>query len=376
MKFVVIPDSFKGTISSIRASEIIAEAINRHCPSPRIVKIPVADGGEGTVDCFLAACGGRRVAVRVTGPLGNQVDSFYGVLEDGTAVVEMAAAAGLPMVGDRPDPLGATTYGAGELVRHAIAGGARKVIVGLGGSATTDAGCGFAAALGAVFRDPGGALFVPTGGTLEAIRSLDVAPLKETLSGVSLTAMCDIDNPLYGPRGAAFVYAPQKGAADSEVDLLDRGLVHAAKVFLRDAGTDVSGLPGGGAAGGMGAGLYALCGAELKMGIETVLDTVGFTEILRDADLVITGEGKIDSQSLSGKVVSGIARRCAAGSVPLIAVVGDVGEGAEAAYGQGVTAIFSINRVAVPFSEARKRSERDLAATMDDLFRFARIWRQ
>ncbi|MBQ9544723.1 MAG: glycerate kinase [Clostridia bacterium] len=370
-KIVVIPDSFKGTVSSMQFCRIAERAIKKSFPGCEVVSVPVADGGEGSVDAFLESCGGEKVKMSVTGPLGEKTESFFGVLPDGTAVVEMAAAAGLPLVGDRKDPSVTTTYGVGELMRGAIERGAKKLILALGGSATNDGAAGAAAALGAKFFDAGGKEFVPVGGTLKDIKTIDVSGLKKTLSGVEVRAMCDIDNPLCGPTGAAAVFGPQKGAGEDMVKMLDAGLYNLAGVIKKDLGEDVIDLPGAGAAGGMGAGAAAFFGAKLVMGIEAVLDTVGFDKIAADADLVISGEGKIDTQSLRGKVVIGIARRTKKLGVPLIAVVGDVGDGYEEAYSMGVSAVFSINRVAVPFSEARLRSERDLEAALGDIFRFA-----
>ena len=370
-KVVVIPDSFKGTLSSMQFCRVAERAIARSFPDCRVVCVPVADGGEGSVDAFLAACGGEKLALRVTGPLNGKTDGFFGVLPDGTAVVEMAAAAGLPLIGDRKDPAAATTFGVGELIEEAVRRGAKKLILGLGGSATNDGGCGAAAALGARFFDAKGREFVPVGGTLKDVCSVDLSGLKRALGGVEIRAMCDIDNPLCGRTGAAAVFAPQKGADPETVKMLDAGLFNLAEVIKKDLNIDVLDLPGAGAAGGMGAGAAAFFGARLVMGIEAVLDTVGFDALAADADLVVSGEGRLDSQSLRGKVVIGIARRTKALGVPLIAVVGDVGDGVEAAYGMGVSAVFSINRVAVPFSEARLRSERDLEATLGDVFRFA-----
>lgn len=370
-KIVVIPDSFKGTVSSARFCELAQRAIWLSFPGCRVESVPVADGGEGSVDAFLAACGGEKIKMCVTGPLREKTESFFGILPDGTAVVEMAAAAGLPLVGEKKDPAVTTTFGAGELIGEAIRRGAKKLILGLGGSATNDGGCGAAAALGARFFNADGKQFVPVGSTLKDVCSVDVSELKKTLEGVKIRAMCDIDNPLCGPSGAAAVFGPQKGADAGTVKMLDEGLYNLAKVIKKDLSVDVLGLPGAGAAGGMGAGAAAFFGAELVMGIEAVLDTVGFDALAADADLIVSGEGKLDAQSLRGKTVIGIARRAKALGVPLIAVVGDVGDGIDAAYRTGVSAVFSINRVALPFSEARTRSERDLEATLGDVFRFA-----
>ncbi len=376
MKAVIIPDSFKGTIPSSRICAIIRSALLLRWPDAEILSVPVADGGEGTVDCFLEACGGKRISVTTGGPFGGKVESFYGIMDDGTAVIEMAASAGLPLVGDSPDPLRATTFGVGELMLHAIRGGCRKIILGLGGSATNDGGCGLACALGAVFKDAAGKSFVPAGGTLKDIHSIDITRIAGNLAGIPVTVMCDIENPLYGQRGAAFVYAPQKGADPVMVGKLDEGLRHLSAKIEECLGIDVSELPGGGAAGGLGAGMAAFCGAPLVRGIETVLDTVGFEALINGADLVFSGEGRIDSQSLSGKVIDGVARRTKKAGVPLVALVGDIGEGIEEAYDRGVTAIFSINTLAIPFSEARKRSEKDLAITIDNMLRFANIWKK
>lgn len=368
--FILIPDSFKGTMSSSEICALMEAAIRRHKPNATVRSIPVADGGEGSVDCFLQAVGGQRVQLRVAGPFFDEVDAFYGLLPDGrTAVVEMAACAGLPLAEGRLDPQAATTYGVGQLMLHAAEQGARRIILGLGGSATTDGGCGAAAALGLRFLDGEGRPFTPVGGTLGKIAAIDASTLAPAFSGVELTAMCDIDNPMAGPTGAAYVFGPQKGADPAMVQRLDAGLVHLAGVIEQSLGRQVAGLPGAGAAGAMGAGMVAFLGARLQMGIQTVLDTVGFDALLKEAGLVFTGEGKLDSQSLRGKVVIGVARRARAAGVPVVAVVGDIADDIGAAYDEGVSAVFSINRVAVPFEKARPRARSDLSLTMDDIMR-------
>lgn len=374
-KYILIPDSFKGTMSSETICGIMAKAIRKFEPEAQIISIPVADGGEGSVDAFLTALGGERVQAVVTGPLGRPVPSFWGKMEQGkTAVIEMAAAAGLPQVGDTPDPAGATTYGVGELMRAALDEGCSKIILGLGGSATTDGGCGMASALGAVFKDAQGEAFIPAGGTLNRISRVDLSGLDSRLSSVEIIAMCDIDNPLYGPEGAAFVFGPQKGADSEMVCLLDQGLRHLAEVMYSQYGCTEEGTAGAGAAGGLGYGMRAFLGARLQMGIETVLDTVRFDETVQGARLVFSGEGKIDSQSVRGKVVIGVARRTQKAAVPLIAVVGDIGDDIEEAYERGVSAIFSINRVAVPYQQARVRAAEDLRLTVENIMRFSEIF--
>ena len=369
-KFIVIPDSFKGTMSSGEICSIMQKSILRHYPQAEVVCIPVADGGEGSVDAFLQALGGKKIYVTVQGPYGEPTEAFYGLLPDGTAVVEMAAAAGLPLVGDNKHAEKTTTYGAGQLMVAAAEAGCTSLIVGLGGSATNDGGCGAAAAAGVRFFDAAGTSFVPVGETLHKIAYIDITSLHPRLQSLPIITMCDIDNPLCGPNGAAAVFGPQKGADEQCVAMLDQGLAHMAAIVRRDLQREILNLPGAGAAGGMGGGMCAFFGSSLQMGIETVLDTVKFDELLQKADMVLSGEGKIDSQSLRGKVVIGVARRTRKYGVPLLAIVGDVGDDIEAAYDEGVTGIFSINRVAVPYSEARIRARKDLALTVENILHF------
>lgn len=371
-KVILIPDSFKGTMSSAEICTVMAQAVQEYYPDAQVHSVPVADGGEGSVDSFLQAVGGEKVSVTVKGPYFEEVPAFYGMLPDGVAVIEMAAAAGLPLVGERLHAEQTTTYGVGELMAHALERGCKRLVVGLGGSATNDGGCGAAAALGAVFRNAAGEAFVPVGATLAEVAEIDLSGLHPALASAELVTMCDIDNPLCGPLGAAHVFAPQKGADPAMVELLDAGLAHLADVVERCTGRDIRQLHGAGAAGGMGGGMVAFFGSTLQMGIETVLDTVGFDKLLEGADMVFSGEGKLDAQSLLGKVVIGVARRAKRAGVPLVAVVGDIGDNIEAAYDMGVSAVFSINRVAVPFREAKPRSKSDLALTMDNLMCFCR----
>lgn len=373
-KVILIPDSFKGTMSSAEICRIMAAAIGAHYPGAEVLALPVADGGEGSVDAFLTAVGGEKIPVQVTGPfLGEQVAAYYGRLDETTAVIEMAAAAGLPLVEGRRDPERATTYGVGELMLAAARAGARKLIVGAGGSATNDLGTGAAAAAGVRFVDSEGASFVPTGGTLDRVDRIDASGLAAELRECTITVMCDIDNPLYGERGAAVVFGPQKGASPEQVRLLDDQLRAGSAAIVRELGVDVSEVPGAGAAGGLGGGLMAFFGATPRQGIDVVLDAVGFDQVVSDADLVFTGEGKIDSQSLSGKVVVGVARRARTRQVPVVAVVGDIGDGFEGVHDEGVSAVFSINNLAIPFAEARGRARQDLALTMDSILRFAKL---
>lgn len=371
-KAVLIPDSFKGTLSSMEICAIMEREIHALFPACEVHSIPVADGGEGSVDAFLAALGGEKIYTEVCGPYMEPMEAFYG-LTGRTAVIEMAACAGLPLVGERKNPELTSTYGVGQLMCHALENGAEKIIMGLGGSATNDGGCGAAAALGVRFINRAGESFVPTGGTLYDIEKIDMSGLSPFADRAEIITMCDIDNPMYGELGAAYIFGPQKGADEEMVRRLDAGLFHLCEVIKRDIGLDLSAIPGGGAAGAMGAGMAAFFGSELRMGIEAVLDTVDFETAAAGADFVFTGEGKLDSQSLRGKVVIGVARRAKKLGIPLIAVVG----GAEAelgqAYAEGVQAVFTINRMPQPLSESGPDSAQNLAFTMGNILRLIKV---
>lgn len=367
-KIAVVSDSFKGSLTSAEICAIVEEEAAKFFPACEVVSLPVADGGEGTVDSFLSCMPGEKIALAVSGPYFARVPSFYGRFGE-TAIIEMAAAAGLPMVGEEKDPSRSTTFGVGELMRHALEHGARRIVLALGGSATNDGGCGAAAAMGTRFFDAAGEEFIPVGGTLSKIAHIDNAQTARLLSGVEVIAMCDIDNPMHGERGAAYIFSPQKGADAEMVRTLDEELVALDKALARELGSSVASLPGAGAAGAMGAGAVAFFGATLNPGIETVLDTVAFEERIAGADFVITGEGRLDSQSLRGKVVIGVSRRAQRLGIPVFAVVGDVGDDIGEAYRQGVTAIFSTNHLAIPFSEAKRRSKLDYRLTIENLFR-------
>ena len=365
-KCVVVSDSFKGTVSSREICEIAQRVIPRHFPACEVVCIPVADGGEGTVDCFIQAMGAQRVEVTVTNALGEKSAAAYARIGE-LAIIEMAAAAGLPQVGALRCPGTATTYGVGELIAHAVDSGCRKILLGLGGSATNDGGCGCAAALGVRFYDADGQSFVPVGDTLGRIARIDTAEAEALLRSVEITVMCDVTNPLYGPTGAAYVFAPQKGADAEKVKSLDAGLRHFGDVIRSQYGLDVGAMPGAGAAGGMGAGCVALLGGMIQSGIDAVLDVTGFDRQLEGADLVITGEGRIDSQSADGKVISGVARRTKAKGIPLIAIAGGIADSAGAVYDIGVSAMFSTDRAALPVDMLGARSPGDYEATLSDI---------
>ena len=367
-KCIVVSDSFKGTLSSLRICELARGVFERLMPECKLITVPVADGGEGTVECFVHSLGAERVLCEVSGPYGAPVTAELAVMGD-TAIIEMAAAAGLPLVGDNKDPLRAGTLGVGQLIRHAVELGCRKILLGLGGSATNDGGCGCAHALGAEFFDKNGRSFIPTGGTLCNIQSIRLGRVRELLCGVDLTVMCDVENPLYGKKGAAYVFAPQKGADAAAVELLDRNLRHFSEKLIECTGVDISSLPGGGAAGGMGAGCVALLGGRLCSGIDAILDAVRFDDMLIGADMVISGEGRLDSQSLQGKVISGVATHCKAKAVPLVVLAGVIGEDAEEVYGSGVSAVFCTNRAARPAAELAEHCKNDYIAALGDILR-------
>ena len=364
-KCIIIPDSFKGTMSALEFCQIAEKTVKRHMPGCEVLTIPVADGGEGTVDCFVCALGAEKIERSVCGPWQENVSAAYCV-KDGTAFIEMAQAAGLPMVGEHKNPAKTTTFGVGSLIRDAVEQGCKSIVIGLGGSCTNDGGSGCAAALGVRFENAAGEPFVPTGGTLAQIRRIDLSGARELLAGVKITAMCDVDNPLCGPECAAAVFGPQKGANVAMIARLDAGLKHLAEVSGK---AKLASMPSAGAAGGMGFGMMAFFNCPLQMGIDGLLDIIDFESILAGADLVLTGEGRIDPQSMRGKTVIGVARRASKCGVPTIAVVGDIADGIESAYDLGVSAIFSINRVAMERKLMKLRAKSDMEATVENIIR-------
>ena len=305
MKIVVITDSFKGTLSSLEAGTIIMNTIKKNHPDYDVFVIPVADGGEGTVEAVLQGRKGEKIAVEVSGPYFEKMTSEYAYFpDDNSAVIEMASCAGLPLVKDKMNPRLTTTYGVGEMVQDAVNKGIKKICIGLGGSCTTDGGCGYAAALGTRFYDDQGNSFIPTGETLKNICHIVPAEIKADIS-----AMCDVINPLYGPLGASYIFARQKGRNDEDIRYLDEGLRHLANVVRNDLGIEAEQIPGAGAAGGLGYGMIAFTNARLDRGINRILDIVHYDEIIKDADIVITGEGRLDWQSFQGKVIDGVTKR-------------------------------------------------------------------
>ncbi|QHZ44878.1 glycerate kinase [Bacillus sp. NSP9.1] len=344
MKIVIAPDSFKESMTSPEAAASIEKGFKAVLPDAEYIKIPVADGGEGTVQALVDATGGELMYKQVTGPLGTPVKAAYGLLGDGkTAVIEMAEASGLHLIPPaQRNPLQTTTRGTGELIIDAVEKGAAKIIIGLGGSATNDGGAGMASALGVKFLDSNGKEIRDGGGALSDIARIDVSGLDPKLKQIKFEAACDVDNPLTGPRGASAVFGPQKGATGEMVALLDQHLKHYDAMIRDELHLEADTLPGAGAAGGLGAGLYAFLQAELKSGVDIVLDTLSFSERIKGADLIITGEGKIDGQTIYGKTPAGIAKRAVAAGIPVIAFAGSLGDGCELVYEKGISALFSI----------------------------------
>lgn len=342
---IVAPDSYKECLSAPEVAAAIVAGIKRVMPEVKTIAVPMADGGEGLTATLVAATGGQAKTAVVTGPTGEKVTASWGILGDGkTAVVEMAQASGLPLVPrEKRNPLVTTTYGTGELIREAIHAGCSRLIVGIGGSATNDGGAGMAQALGVKLLDAAGNDIPPGAQGLELLDSIDVSTLDPRLKGVEVMVACDVDNPLCGPRGASAVYGPQKGATPDMVPRLDATLNHLAKIITRDLGREVHTTPGSGAAGGLGAGLMAFLGATLQRGIDLVIETVELEKILSEgADLVITGEGEINRQTAYGKVAAGVAKVAGKYNVPVVALVGSIGDGADHVYDHGIKGFMSI----------------------------------
>ena len=343
MKIIVAPDSFKGNQSSLAVANAIERGIKNFDPLIEVVKIPMADGGEGTVEAAAAAAGGRIMTAAVTGPLGSVVEAEFAVLADGnTAVIEMAAASGLPLVPDHlKNPEKTSTVGTGELIIHALDLGCKKIILGIGGSATNDGGMGAASALGVRFLDSKGLEAGLTGEDMVSVAHIDMSSLDPRILNTEILVACDVSNPFYGPTGAAFVYGSQKGATKDQVTALDNGLRNLAAVIEKSLGKKIADIPGTGAAGGLGGGLIAFLGARLQSGIELILEAVNFENALKNAHLVITGEGKTDFQTAFGKVPAGVAAASKKHGIPVVCFSGALGKKIEKLYSLGITALFS-----------------------------------
>lgn len=357
MKIIVAPDSFKGSLTAVEVSDAIEQGIREIFLEAEIVKIPMADGGDGTVQCLVNATGGEILRKKVTGPLGDEVLASYGILGDKkTAVIEMAEASGLTLVPEnKRNPLITTTYGTGQLIKAALDQGCRKMIIGIGGSATNDGGAGMVQALGVKLLDREGKEIGFGGGELRKIFRIDTKYLDNRLSETEVLIASDVSNPLCGPKGAARIYGPQKGATPEIIKQLDESLAHFAEVIKRDLHKDIKDIPGAGAAGGLGAGLIAFLDAELKPGIEIIIEIVKLEQAIKDADLVITGEGKIDSQTIYGKAPIGVAKIAKKYNIPVIAVAAIIGDDADIVHQYGISTLLKISEPPIGLAEPKPK---------------------
>jgi glycerate kinase len=353
MKILIAPDSFKGSLTSLGVAENIGKGFLRVFPEAEILKVPMADGGEGTLQSLVDAYKGEIIKERVTGPLGEEVEAYYGLIENGfTGVIEIAAASGLTLVPEeKRNPMKTTTYGTGQLIKRALEKGVRKLIIGIGGSATNDAGVGMAQALGVKFLDKDGKEIGYGGAELGRIERIDMSLLEPRIKEVDIRVACDVKNRLYGREGAAYVYGPQKGASPEMVMILDENLRHFSRIVERELGVELQSIEGGGAAGGLGAGLVAFLKAKLEAGIDIVMDAVKLEEKMKKADLVITGEGCIDGQTVNGKTPIGVARKARKYGIPVIAISAITGEGVEKVLYEGIDAVFNIMQRPVSIEE-------------------------
>ncbi|HEX9288929.1 MAG TPA: glycerate kinase [Anaeromyxobacteraceae bacterium] len=375
MRVVVAPDSFKGSLSALRVAEAMERGILTVFPEAEVLKVPIADGGEGTVEALVAATCGRVEHAAVRGPLGEPVRALWGVLGDGqTAVVEMAAVSGLPLVPEaRRDPRVTTTFGTGELMRAALDAGLSKLVIGIGGSATNDGGAGMARALGIRFLDASGRELPDGGAALSRLDRIDLSGLDPRLARAEILVACDVDNPLTGPRGASAVYGPQKGATPEMVRELDAALARFAAVARASTGRDVAEVPGAGAAGGLGAGLLFFTPARLRPGVAIVLEATGFDEMVKDAHLVVTGEGRTDFQSAMGKAPAGVAAVARRHGVPVVCLAGGLGQGADDLMSQGVDALASVVPQPMTLEECMARGAELVEAGTARAFRLMRV---
>ena len=375
MKVVIAPQSFKGSISALEAAQAIARGVQAAEPSAETVLVPVADGGDGTLDALVYGTGGQTFRSTVTGPLGQPLEALWGVMGDGqTAVIEMARASGLALVSPRQrDPRTTTTRGTGELIKEALDQGFARIVVGLGGSATNDGGAGTASTLGANFLDAQGHLLPDGGAALARLACIDVSRLHPSLAQATVIGATDVSNPLCGPTGASAVYGPQKGASPEMAAELDAALLNFATVVRRDLGQEVLEQPGAGAAGGLGAGLMAFAGAKLRSGIDLVCEVLGFDDHLKGADLVITGEGQADASSGYDKTPVGVARRARARGVPTILLAGSLGPGYQVLYQHGIAGIICISDGPMQLGQSLARTSELLEEAADREWRLLRV---
>ena len=375
MKIVIAPDSFKESLTALEVADAIEMGFKKFYPYVDYVKIPMADGGEGTVQSLVDALKGKVVERSVTAPLGNKIQAFFGISGDNqTAVIEMAAASGLHLVSPaQRNPLKTTSFGTGELIKAALDLGVKKIILGIGGSATNDAGAGMLQALGVQFLDANNQQIGLGGENLSLISKIDLSKLDSRLQQVEILVACDVDNPLCGEKGASAVFGPQKGATPEIVQQLDRALFHFSDIVQQDLDLNIRDQAGAGAAGGMGGGLLLLPNVQLKAGVQIIIDAVNLNEQIKDADLVITGEGRMDSQTVHGKTPIGVAKAAKLFNKPVIAIVGSLKDDYEVVYEHGIDAVFPIIRQLKSLDETLKLGRQNLISTAQNIARLYKL---
>jgi glycerate 2-kinase len=374
VKIVIAPDSFKESLSALEVAESIEKGFKRVIPDAEYINVPMADGGEGTVKSLVDATGGKIISKTVTGPLGEPVDAFFGILGNKTtAVIEMAAASGLHLVPvEKRNPLVTTTRGTGELIAAALDYGVKHIIIGIGGSSTNDGGAGMAKALGALLLDENGIEIGEGGGSLFDLASINLSEFDPRIANIKIEVACDVDNPLTGEKGASAIFGPQKGATAEMVALLDKNLGHYAAIIERDLGKKINEVPGAGAAGGLGGGLLAYLPSELKRGIEIVIEATGLSKIVEDADLVITGEGKIDGQTIFGKTPVGVAKTAKKYGITVVGIAGNLSSDSHVVHEYGIDAIFSIVPGVILLEDAFKHAGEYVERTAANI---AAVWK-
>lgn len=374
MKIIVAPDSFKSSMSAISAANAIERGIKKagdfYNTNYDVIKVPMADGGEGTVDAVINSIGGRKIYTEVLDPLGRKINSFFGILGKETAIIEMAASSGLHLLSDKEkNPMETTTYGTGQLIKRALDEGCKHIIIGLGGSATNDGGVGMAQALGIKFLDNEGREIGFGGQNLKHIKSIDISGLDKRIDDVKITVASDVKNPLCGPQGASAVYGPQKGATPEMIKILDDNLKHLTEIIKKDLKKDIRNIPGAGAAGGLGAALIAFLDANILPGIEIIMELSNFEQQVENCDVVITGEGSTDYQTMFGKVPYGVGQVAKKYNKPLICISGSLKEGYESLYDEGVTALFSISPGPISLKDSIERGDELLERVSENVMR-------
>jgi glycerate kinase len=370
MNIVIAPDSYKGSLSSGEVADAIEKGIKDANKAVNVDKVPLADGGEGTVNAVIKACGGKKVNLKAKDPLGRETDTYYGIINNDTAIIEMAAISGLELLkNSERNPMKTTTYGTGELIKHAMSKGIRKIILGIGGSATNDGGMGMAKALGVIFRDKNGNVLSGTGSDLINIETIDTGLINKNIQKTSFLVLCDVVNPLCGKNGASFVYGKQKGATENMMERLDKGLLNFSEKIFTKTGIDIKNIKGAGAAGGLGGGAIAFLNSELISGVDYIIKIAKLEDKIKNADYVITGEGRTDKQTAFGKTVAGISGLAKKHNVPVICISGSLGDNISGLYKNGITAAFSIIDSPMSLDNAINNTARLLQKTTMNIIR-------